>query len=140
MARIIVYDGREHPDPDPARTIEEVQEMMSHWYPDMANATFKTEKQGTDTHYVFRKAVGTKGTTAHEDLAALILRTPAANLEILQLYERLALPDGTLQPADIRDLYREEDSEQELQRILTDTNRYTSSVAHLFQNMGRLAN
>lgn len=63
MARIFVYDNREHPDPDPNMTIEQVQRHLAVFYGDLTNATY-TEKVAQDnTYYTFNKRVGTKGGT-----------------------------------------------------------------------------
>ena len=128
MARIIIYDGRQHPDPDPSQTIEEIQAAMSTWYPDMANATHKTEKHGTDTHYVFRKGVGTKGNTPQANLAHLLLTTPPVHLEILQVYENIAEPDGTV---DHRKFIKAHDDPANMEQVLAEANRYTNSVTNL---------
>ena len=61
MARIFICDGREHEDPDPARTVEEVRTLFAEFYGEVANATTKESKQGANTVYEFVKQVGTKG-------------------------------------------------------------------------------
>ena len=139
MARIIVYDGREHPDPDPAVTIDEVKDIMSTWYPDMANATYKTEKRGTDTLYIFRKTVGTKGASAHETLAELVLQTPPAELEILRIYDGIADPHGLVNHDKLLELYSQPTGHETMERAVTEANRYTAAVGHLTANLARLA-
>ena len=129
MARIIVYDGREHPDPDAAATIEQVRDIMATWYPDMANATYKTEKRGSDTLYVFRKTVGTKGSTSAAHLAGIILQTPPARLDLLRIYADAADSSGRLDTRRLADLYADGEGEEELERALAQANRYTNSVA-----------
>ena len=96
MARIIVYDGREHEDPDPANTIEGIKDIMSTFYPDIATATFKTEKRDSDTLYIFTKQLGTKGTTTPESLAEAIKNTPTVRLEALGIFASLATKTGSI--------------------------------------------
>ena len=61
MARIFVYDGREHPDLDPSKTPDEVRELMANFYPELANAEIKPAQRGEDTIYELVRRVGTKG-------------------------------------------------------------------------------
>ena len=61
MARVFVYDGREHPDPDPAATVEEVKRMMTDFFPELANAEVRETKRGEDTLYELVRRTGTKG-------------------------------------------------------------------------------
>jgi len=61
MARIFVIDDREHPDPDPSRTIEEVRDMFADFFPDLANATHTVTQRGEDQVIDFMRTVGTKG-------------------------------------------------------------------------------
>lgn len=129
MARIIVYDGREHPDPDAAATIEQVRDIMATWYPDMANATYKTEKRDNDTLYVFRKTVGTKGSTEAAHLAGIILQTPQAELDLLRIYAGATDGTGRLDTRQLANLYANDEGEEELERALAQANRYTTSVA-----------
>ena len=131
MARIIVYDGREHPDPDAAATIEQVRDIMATWYPDMANATYKTEKRGSDTLYVFRKTVGTKGCTQAAALAEIIVQTPPARLDLLDIYANAADDTGRLDTKRLAELYTNDEGEEELEQALAQANRYTTSVASL---------
>lgn len=140
MARIIVYDGREHPDPDPAVTIDEVKDIMSTWYPDMANATYKTEKRDTDTLYIFRKTVGTKGASAHQAMAKLVLQTPPTEMEILRIYDGIADPRGLVDQDKLLELYSQPNGQETMERALTEASRYTAAVGHLTANLARLAN
>ena len=59
--RKIIYDGREFPDPDPNMSVDEVRQAMSSFFPELANADVKTDKQGEDTIIRMSKRVGTKG-------------------------------------------------------------------------------
>jgi len=61
MARVFVYDGREHPDPDPSLTVEEVKQTMAGFFPEVATAEVRTSQRGEDTVHEFVKRVGTKG-------------------------------------------------------------------------------
>lgn len=66
MARIFVYEEREHPDPDPNLPVDEVRQMMSAFFPELANAEAKTSKRGEDEIIEFKRRVGTKGSLTHE--------------------------------------------------------------------------
>jgi hypothetical protein len=61
VARQIIYDGRTFPDPDPNMSVDEVRQVMSSFFPELANADIKTDKQGEDTVIRMSKRVGTKG-------------------------------------------------------------------------------
>ena len=61
MARKFVYDNREYPDPDPSVTVDQVRQMMSSFFPELASAAVQERQQGQDTVYEFEKRVGTKG-------------------------------------------------------------------------------
>ena len=68
--RIFVADNREHPDPDPSLTIEQVRDMMADFLPDLVGATWtETPRPNVnsapgdemDTIIDFNRRVGTKG-------------------------------------------------------------------------------
>jgi len=59
--RIFVYDGREFPDPDPTKSVDDVKAMMADFFPELANAEVKEAARGEDTLYEFVKKVGVKG-------------------------------------------------------------------------------
>ena len=59
--RIFVYDGREFPDPDPTKSVDDVKAMMSDFFPALVNAEVKEVARGEDTLYEFVKKVGVKG-------------------------------------------------------------------------------
>ncbi|TRZ50570.1 MAG: PRTRC system protein C [Dehalococcoidia bacterium] len=59
--RVFVYEGREFPDPDPNKSVEEVKQVMSDFFPELANAEVKEAKRDEDTIYEFVKKVGVKG-------------------------------------------------------------------------------
>lgn len=66
MARVIVYDGREFPDPDPNLSIDEVRQHMTNFFPELSNAETKQSKRGEDDIIEFKKRVGTKGYSVGE--------------------------------------------------------------------------
>jgi PRTRC genetic system protein C len=62
--RKFAYDGREFPDPDPAASAEQVKQMMSAFFPELATAEVKEHKDPKDantTIYEFIRKTGTKG-------------------------------------------------------------------------------
>ena len=61
MARVFVYDGREFPDPDPNLTPDEVRQMMTDFFPELANAEVEETTRGEDTLYELIRKVGVKG-------------------------------------------------------------------------------
>ena len=61
MARVFVYDGREFPDPDPTLSPDEVRQMMTDFFPELANAEVKQTTRGEDTLYELVRKVGIKG-------------------------------------------------------------------------------
>jgi PRTRC genetic system protein C len=61
MARIFVYDGREFPDPDENRSVDEIKRMMTDFFPELANAEVREHIRGSDTLHEFVRKVGTKG-------------------------------------------------------------------------------
>ena len=61
MARIFVHENREHPDPDPNMTVEQVQRHLALFYGDLTNATYTEKTTQEHTYYTFTKRVGTKG-------------------------------------------------------------------------------
>jgi PRTRC genetic system protein C len=61
MARVFHYDGRDFPDPDPTMTPDEVRNMMTDFFPELANAGITQHTRGDDELYVLERRVGTKG-------------------------------------------------------------------------------
>ena len=61
MARIIIYDGREFPDPDPSLSIDEIKQMFASFLPELATAEVKESDRGDDKVYHLVKRVGVKG-------------------------------------------------------------------------------
>lgn len=63
MPRIFIYDNREFPDPDPGLSVEEVKNLMTDFFPELANAEAQEKKEGDKTFVEFKRRVGTKGST-----------------------------------------------------------------------------
>jgi PRTRC genetic system protein C len=61
MPREFIVDGRTFPDPDPNRSVEEVKQMMTSFFPELANAETRESKKGEDTSFEFLRRTGTKG-------------------------------------------------------------------------------
>ena len=61
MARVFVYDGREHPDPDPSLPVEEVKQVFADFFPEVATAEVRTTQRDEDEVVEFVRRVGTKG-------------------------------------------------------------------------------
>ena len=61
MARKFIVDGREWPDPDPTRSVDEIKGMMSTFFPEAATAEVRETKQGEDIAYEFVRRTGVKG-------------------------------------------------------------------------------
>lgn len=61
MARVFVCDQREHADPDPSLSVDEVKQMFASFFPEVATAEVRTTQRGEDTVNEFVRRVGTKG-------------------------------------------------------------------------------
>ena len=59
--RVFVYDGREHPDPDPELPVEEVRHIFAGFFPEVATAEVRTTQREDDEVVEFVRRVGTKG-------------------------------------------------------------------------------
>lgn len=60
--RVFTYNGVELPDPGVGMSVEEVRELYSATFPELATATVTApEARGNHLHYAFQRAVGTKG-------------------------------------------------------------------------------
>jgi len=59
--RVFVVDGREMPDPDPSKSVEEVQRHFADFFPEVATAEAQETQRGDDTVINFHRRVGTKG-------------------------------------------------------------------------------
>ena len=61
LPREFVYNGSRIPDPDPKMEIEQVQELLTPSYPEIATATMTgPEETGTALRYTFSRAIGSK--------------------------------------------------------------------------------
>jgi len=61
-ARTFIYDGRTQPDPDPSLSPEKVKELMSAFYPELANAEIREHKaKDGSSSFEFIKKIGVKG-------------------------------------------------------------------------------
>lgn len=61
LERVFSYNGTDIPDPNPAASLAEVQDILSATYPELANAKPHTETKGTKSITTFTVAAGTKG-------------------------------------------------------------------------------
>ena len=61
MARVFIVDEREIPDPDSSMTVDQVRDILANFFPELANAEYRTTQRGDDTIIDFQKRVGTKG-------------------------------------------------------------------------------
>jgi PRTRC genetic system protein C len=62
LAREFFYNGTRIPDPAPNMSIEQVRELLSPSYPEIATATMTgPEDTGTALRYTFSRAIGSKG-------------------------------------------------------------------------------
>ena len=61
MARVFVYDGREHPDPDPSLPVKDVKRIFADFFPEVATAEVRTTQRDEDEVVEFVRRVGTKG-------------------------------------------------------------------------------
>jgi PRTRC genetic system protein C len=62
MSRSFTYNGVKLPDPDPRMTPEEVKNIYSNQYPELATAAISgPEASGDQLQYSFVRAIGTKG-------------------------------------------------------------------------------
>ena len=93
MARIFVYDGREHPDPDPEMSVDEVRKAMADFFGELGTATSKESKRGDDTIIEFTRRVGTKGVDC-ATLAQILKSVPEKRLQILEVAMERATDDG----------------------------------------------
>jgi PRTRC genetic system protein C len=62
ISRSFTYNGLKLLDPDPRMTPEEVKNVYSHQYPELATAAITgPEASGEHLQYSFVRAIGTKG-------------------------------------------------------------------------------
>ena len=62
LPREFIYNGSRIPDPDPKMEIDQVRELLTPSYPEIATATMTgPEDTGTALRYTFSRAIGSKG-------------------------------------------------------------------------------
>ena len=62
MPREFVFQGSHIPDPDPKMDVEQVRDLLTPSYPEMATATLTgPEDTGVSLRYTFSRAIGSKG-------------------------------------------------------------------------------
>jgi PRTRC genetic system protein C len=62
LPREFLYQGSRIPDPDPKMEIEQIRELLTPSYPEIATATMTgPEDTGTALRYTFSRAIGSKG-------------------------------------------------------------------------------
>jgi PRTRC genetic system protein C len=62
LSRVFEFNGVRLPDPDPKLTVEEIRNLYSHQYPDIATASITgPEAVGDKLRYQFTRAIGSKG-------------------------------------------------------------------------------
>ena len=62
MLREFHYNGIRIPDPGPELTVDQVRDLLTPSYPEIATATvFGPEATGAVLRYTFSRAIGTKG-------------------------------------------------------------------------------
>ena len=62
LPREFVFNGSRIPDPDPRMSIDQVRDLLTHSYPEIATANLSgPEDTGTSLRYSFSRAIGTKG-------------------------------------------------------------------------------
>jgi PRTRC genetic system protein C len=62
LPREFVFNGSRIPDPDPQMSIDQVRDLLTPSYPEIATATVTgPEDMGTSLRYSFSRAIGSKG-------------------------------------------------------------------------------
>ncbi|HTD56346.1 MAG TPA: PRTRC system protein C [Silvibacterium sp.] len=62
LPREFYYQGLRIPDPNPQMPVDEVRELLTPSYPEIATATVTgPEDMGTALRYTFARAIGSKG-------------------------------------------------------------------------------
>jgi PRTRC genetic system protein C len=62
LPREFLYNGSRIPDPNPKMEIEQIRELLTPSYPEIATATMTgPEDTGTALRYTFSRAIGSKG-------------------------------------------------------------------------------
>jgi PRTRC genetic system protein C len=62
LPREFVFNGSRIPDPDPQMSVDQVRDLLTPSYPEIATATMTgPEDTGTSLRYSFSRAIGSKG-------------------------------------------------------------------------------
>ena len=62
LPREFLFNGTRIPDPDEKLSVEEVRELLTPSYPDLATASLRgPEDTGSALRYTFQRSIGTKG-------------------------------------------------------------------------------
>ena len=62
LPREFVFNGSRIPDPNPTMSIDQVRDLLTPSYPEIATATMTgPEDMGTSLRYTFSRAIGSKG-------------------------------------------------------------------------------
>ena len=62
LHREFYYNGVRIPDPGPAMSVDQVRDLFTPQYPELATASIAgPEDTGTALRYTFRRAIGSKG-------------------------------------------------------------------------------
>jgi PRTRC genetic system protein C len=62
LPREFLYQGSRIPDPEPKMSVEQIRELLTPSYPEIATATMTgPEDTGTALRYTFSRAIGSKG-------------------------------------------------------------------------------
>jgi PRTRC genetic system protein C len=62
LLRQFVFNGTRIPDPNPQMSIDQVRDLLTPSYPEIATATMTgPEDTGTSLRYSFSRAIGSKG-------------------------------------------------------------------------------
>lgn len=62
LQREFLYNGTRIPDPAPNLSVEEVRELLTPSWPEIATATLEgPEDTGSTLRYTFNRAIGSKG-------------------------------------------------------------------------------
>ena len=62
LPREFVFNGSRIPDPDPQMSIDQIRDLLTPSYPEIATATMTgPEDTGMNLRYSFSRAIGSKG-------------------------------------------------------------------------------
>ncbi len=61
MPRTFFLNDTPLPDPSPTMSVEQVRDVLTVAYPEIATASLKTETSGSTVRHIFTRSIGTKG-------------------------------------------------------------------------------